>query len=274
MFFREWRLALVACAIIPVCAYINKVYGNFLSQNSKHVQTALAEANSVAQETISSIRTVFSFANEEAEVQKYREKVNVLYDLNMFQLFLQSMYYMVVSTFLVNCCVQVVILAYGSHLVLSSTMQASTLIAFMLYQGQLQSECLNFFNSFTNLIKSTGAGQKVFALMDRKSSKHVSSTQICKSVPAPGTFPIVSAFVASDHSSEEDREISSALSISSKLVPGECQGEIRVENVRFAYPSRPTSHVLKGVSFQVKKGMFDMHLVNFIDIQLSLSQLY
>ncbi len=35
----------------------------------------------------------------------------------MKQLFMQSVYYMVVATFLVNCCVQVGILLYGTHLV-------------------------------------------------------------------------------------------------------------------------------------------------------------
>ncbi len=112
---------------------------------SLYVQT-----NSVAQETISSVRTVMSFARERAEVSRcvilarvhyvyivyttitstpshtvgsgasgcrYGDRVGVLYHLNMKQLFMQSVYYMVVATFLVNCCVQVGILLYGTHLV-------------------------------------------------------------------------------------------------------------------------------------------------------------
>ena len=41
-------------------------------------------------------------------------------------------------------------------------LEAEVLLAFMLYQSQLQNEVLNLFNSFTSLIKSSGAGDKVF----------------------------------------------------------------------------------------------------------------
>ena len=44
----EWRLALVAIAIIPVVGAINKWYGNWLHANQEKVQASLASANSVA----------------------------------------------------------------------------------------------------------------------------------------------------------------------------------------------------------------------------------
>ena len=44
-FIREWRLALVAVALIPLCSVLNKWYGRWLQQNQKKVQSALADAN-------------------------------------------------------------------------------------------------------------------------------------------------------------------------------------------------------------------------------------
>ena len=41
-----------------------------------------------------------------------------------------------------NCCVQAALLLYGSQLVLHHGMPSQTLLAFMLYQGQL----LEYFN--------------------------------------------------------------------------------------------------------------------------------
>ena len=46
--------------------------------------------------------------------------------------------------------------------------QASTLLAFMLYQGQLLEYFNNLVNSFTGLIRSAGAGAKVFELLARQ----------------------------------------------------------------------------------------------------------
>ena len=158
MFLREWRLALAACTAIPFIALVNRHYGRWLHDNAQQVQSALAEVNSVAQETLSSIRTVFSFANEGHEVARFSERIEILFRLNVRQLFLQSIYYMVIATFLVNCVVQAGLLAYGSRLVFAGQMETSALIAFMLYQGQLQGCCQNLFDTFNSLLKSTGAG--------------------------------------------------------------------------------------------------------------------
>lgn len=75
---------------------------------------------------------------------------------------------MVVSTFLVNTCVQAFLLYVGSRLVHSSGMSTSVLLAFMLYQGQLQEYTLQIFQSYTALRQSSGAGDKVFQMMDRE----------------------------------------------------------------------------------------------------------
>ena len=52
---------------------------------TKDVQTALAEANKVAEETISSMRTVRSFASEEQEADSYYSKLLVMFQLNKKQ---------------------------------------------------------------------------------------------------------------------------------------------------------------------------------------------
>lgn len=49
---------------------------------SKDVQNALAKANTTAEETISAMKTVRSFANEEAEANVYWQKLQQVYKLN------------------------------------------------------------------------------------------------------------------------------------------------------------------------------------------------
>lgn len=52
---------------------------------TKEVQTTLAEANKVAEETISAMRTVRSFANECGEAESYYSKLLVMFQLNKKQ---------------------------------------------------------------------------------------------------------------------------------------------------------------------------------------------
>lgn len=49
------------------------------------MQTTLAEANKVAEETISAMRTVRSFANENREAESYYAKLLVMFQLNKKQ---------------------------------------------------------------------------------------------------------------------------------------------------------------------------------------------
>ena len=47
MFFRSWRLGLLAMAVIPITAFINHFYARWMRANQVKVQTALAKANTV-----------------------------------------------------------------------------------------------------------------------------------------------------------------------------------------------------------------------------------
>lgn len=138
MFVRSPKLAACALSIVPVVAAVNKAYGNWLSRNSRKVQDALAAANSVAQETFSCVRTVIAFAAEQIEYEKYVEKINEQYRLNVKQTFMIGIYFMFVCTFLINTIVQGTLLLVGSYMIQHGNLTGEVLLAFMLYQGQLQ----------------------------------------------------------------------------------------------------------------------------------------
>ena len=168
MLFRCPKLGACALSIVPVVAIVNKYYGNWLRDNAKKVQDALAAANSVAQETLACIRTVIAFASEDLEYDKYVERINEQYRLNIRQTYISGTYFMFVSTFLINTLVQGTLLLVGSFMIQHGKLTSEILLAFMLYQGQLQNEMMNLFNSYSSLIKSSGAGDKVFELLDRR----------------------------------------------------------------------------------------------------------
>ena len=230
MLVRSWRLSLLALSIIPITSLINVFYGKWMWKNQARVQTAIAEANSVAQEVLGAIRTVFSFAREDEEHGRYSTRLVKWYDLMVLQLFIQGVYYGMCNTFLINTCVQGSLLIYGSWLVQQGALKAEILLAFMLYQGQLQEYFQNLFNSYTSLIKSFGAGKKVFEYLDR--------TPRCK---RPG----------------KNNDINSDIlhtSIGNNNNNKNNMGDIHFHNVSFAYPSRPEAIVLRNFKMTVKEG--------------------
>ncbi|XP_066465713.1 ABC-type oligopeptide transporter ABCB9 isoform X3 [Tiliqua scincoides] len=82
MFSLSWQLSLVTFMGFPIIMLVSNLYGKYYKKLSKEVQNALAKANSSAEETISAMKTVRSFANEEAEASVYSEKLQRVYELN------------------------------------------------------------------------------------------------------------------------------------------------------------------------------------------------
>lgn len=130
MLVRSWRLGLLSIAIVPITAIINRYYARFLKENQKCVQAALASANIVATECVSSIRMIRSFNTEDAELKKYSSRILTHFSLMMRQIFYTSGYYMVCNTFLINTVVQASILAYVTLRKLFSLLSLSLIFIF------------------------------------------------------------------------------------------------------------------------------------------------
>ena len=108
----------------------------------------------------------------------------------------------------------VVVLLYGGHLVLEGELSGGYLVSFILYQLQLTFYIEEVGDIYTGLMEAVGASKKVFELIDRK----------------PKIENIGDA------------------------TPGEFAGEVKFENVSFAYPTRSDISVLNGVSFSAAQG--------------------
>jgi ABC-type multidrug transport system fused ATPase/permease subunit len=259
MLWRSPRLASVAVAVVPLTAAVNRCYARWMTRNADRVQEALAAANASAQEALAAVRTVFSFAGQPLAAERYEAKVRRHYALNVKQAGITALYYMVCSTFLVNTCVQAALLLYGASLCgwgetdTGERMSPTVLLAFMLYQGQLQEYFQNLFNSFTSLVQSAGAGRKVLRLLERE--------------PRPPRAVLVPA-------PSGPRAVGPAPS----GPPRRLRGHVAFRNVRFGYPpagrddgagsearSRggrdgrtPTAELrspaLRGVSFEARPG--------------------
>uniref|UniRef100_A0A8D2D447 ABC-type oligopeptide transporter ABCB9 n=1 Tax=Sciurus vulgaris TaxID=55149 RepID=A0A8D2D447_SCIVU len=132
MFSLSWQLSLVTFMGFPIIMVVSSIYGKYYKRLSKEVQSALARASNTAEETISAMKTVRSFANEEEEAEVYLRKLQQVYKLNRKEA-AAYMYY-VWGSGLTLLVVQVSILYYGGHLVISGQMTSGNLIAFIIYE--------------------------------------------------------------------------------------------------------------------------------------------
>ncbi|XP_047236279.1 ATP-binding cassette sub-family B member 9 isoform X1 [Girardinichthys multiradiatus] len=210
MFRMSWKLTLVTMMGFPFIGLVSKLYGEYYKKLTKEVQTVLAEANKVAEETISAMRTVRSFANESGEANSYYAKLLVMFQLNKKQALAYACYMW--SSCISELALEVAVLYYGGHLVVTGQLSSGGLISFFIYMLEL-GECFESIASvYTGLMQGVGAAEKVFEYLDRK-PKH----------PAEGTE-----------------------------APDKCTGLVEFNDITFAYPTRPEIDVLKGVSFTLR----------------------
>ncbi|GAA6109889.1 ATP-binding cassette sub-family B member 9 isoform X1 [Tachysurus ichikawai] len=212
MFGMSWKLTLVTIMGFPYIAVLSKLYGEYYKNLTKEVQTSLAQANKVAEETISAMRTVRSFAGEDQEAKSYYAKLLEVLALNKKQAVAYASFMW--SSCISELALQVAILFYGGHLVVTDQMSGGTLISFVIYELEL-GECLESISSvYTGLMQGVGAAEKVFEYIDRK-PKH---------------------------------------NLDGQEAPDMLQGLVEFRNVTFAYPTRSETDVLKNVSFTIQPG--------------------
>ncbi|XP_017565206.1 ATP-binding cassette sub-family B member 9 [Pygocentrus nattereri] len=212
MFSMSWKLSLVTLMGFPYIGVVSKLYGDYYKKLTKDVQTSLAHANKLAEETISAMRTVRSFANEEQESNSYYERLLEVFRLNKKQALAYACFMW--STCISELALQVAMLFYGGHLVITGQISGGTLISFIVYVLEL-GECLECIGAvYTGLMQGVGAAEKVFEYIDRKPKQGLDGLE------APDSF----------------------------------SGLVEFKNVTFAYPTRPEMAILKDVSFSIRPG--------------------
>ncbi|GAA0562658.1 ABC transporter ATP-binding protein [Chitinophaga japonensis] len=207
------KLTVFMLAIFPVIMLIAYFFGRFIRRFSKQVQTQVAEANTIVEETLQGILNVKAFANEFFEMKRYRQKTLEAAATGMKS----GKYRGAFSSFLIMGIfgAMVAVIWKGALLISTGEMSsAGELFSFIIYSGFIGGSVTGLAEVYTNIQKSMGATENLLEILDEPAEPITDSSQ-----------------VAPEH---------------------HLGGQISFENVTFHYPSREDIHVLTDVSFQVE----------------------
>ncbi|KAG6577949.1 multidrug resistance protein ABC superfamily [Phytophthora cinnamomi] len=214
-FVRGWDITLVMACVMPFMTVSLGWLIKTLRIKSDWAQKVYAEAGSVAEETLGSIRTVASLNGEHKAIQKFEKKV---FEAEKENIALHKMTSLVFSMFLGSVWVMYSIgLWYGgwkaSH---GHTTPGDVFAAFfgvMMGTGSLAQISPNV----TAVSKAAGAAEELFAILDTAS--------------------------AIDAEKEDEG-----------IIPESCEGKIEAVNVNFTYPSRPDAQILRDYNVSIEPG--------------------
>eukprot|EP01120_Amphizonella_sp_Union-15-10_P014917 TRINITY_DN7461_c0_g1_i1.p1 TRINITY_DN7461_c0_g1~~TRINITY_DN7461_c0_g1_i1.p1 ORF type:complete len:644 (+),score=127.81 TRINITY_DN7461_c0_g1_i1:64-1995(+) len=166
LFFISWKLTLVMMSIFPIIGVAARIYGKFIRVISKKVQDALGEATTVAEESLSNIRTVRAFSAESFENKSYSEKVDHSFNLGKKRAVAMGLF-QGGATAAANLAITGV-LWYGGYLVIHNELGTGTLTSFILYTINVGFAFGALSGLYVEFMKAIGASERVFDLLYRK----------------------------------------------------------------------------------------------------------
>lgn len=130
MFFTNWKLALIAIALVPVMSWLVGRYGSRMTQNWQELFRRVGDFNVRVEDAIGGIRVVKAFANEHHESGLFQDN-NLAYRKTKLQAY-AIMTASLLITFLSTRIVQLVIMLAGAWLVVVGELSYGGFVSFLL----------------------------------------------------------------------------------------------------------------------------------------------
>lgn len=166
MLLIDWKLTLVTFITVPMVLIIINVFGKRLRLAGHDVQGRIADITALLQEVISAIRVVKSFAREGFEINRFEVENQRNFDAVIKATKLTSLLSPMVEF---SAAIAVaVILWYGGYSVVTGTITAGSLIAFLIYAINLSNPVKRLSQVYGNIQKALAAADRVFDILDTK----------------------------------------------------------------------------------------------------------
>src|SRR5436190_454690 len=224
----NWRLALVAFAVLPLIVLITQWFRRHVRESYRTVRRLIARINAYLQEHITGMGTVQLFRRE-ARAYRQFERINQEHRAaNVDSIFYYAVFYPAVE--IVGALASALTIWYGGRSVLQGSLTLGSLVAFLLYSQRFFRPISDMSEKFNILQAAMASSERIFMLLDEPVS--------IQSPPSP-----------------------SGLRRDGFAVPegqvGSSRGYIVFDHVWFAYNQADAGEpdwVLRDVSFEVAPG--------------------
>lgn len=168
MVWLSLRLSVAILIVLPLLVALSFILGRKLRASSRVQQSELARATTIAEETMSGVRVVKAFNQEQAQIERYQAANTKTLLAGLERTHISAFFSSFVS-FLLNLAILVVVL-YGVSLVRSAAISSADLTAFLMY-GVIVAVSFAFVtNGYAELLQSLGAADRVFELLLHEST--------------------------------------------------------------------------------------------------------
>jgi ATP-binding cassette subfamily B protein len=164
VFLISWKLALVVVAIAPVLIAVAYRYSHVSHPLLRDVQQKMADVATVAEENIVGVHVVKSFAQEDAEQEKFERRSEQVFGLSV-RANRQRAFYIPVLSFL-PLLAQAAILLVGGRMVAHGSLSVASFVRFNLYLAMLVMPLRALGMWIGQAQRATASGERIFQVVD------------------------------------------------------------------------------------------------------------
>jgi len=164
VFLVSWQLALIAIAIGPILALVAYRYSHVSHPLLRDVQQKMADVATVAEENIVGVHVVKSFAQEQAEQDKFESRSEEVFGQSV-QANRQRAFYVPVMSFL-PLLAQAAVLLVGGNMVANGSLSLADFVAFNLFLAMLIMPMRMLGMWIGQAQRATASGERIFQVID------------------------------------------------------------------------------------------------------------
>ena len=165
MIYTSPALTLSMLLVIPPVAVGAALFGKKIRLFSRNAQAALADASTVAEETISGVRTVRSFAQENFEKKRYGKSLQASL-VAVRQRIVQISWFMTLAS-LVGYAAIAAVVWMGGRKVISGSLSIGDLTQFLIYLLIVAFSVGSLGSLWGDFMSALGAARRLFEIIDR-----------------------------------------------------------------------------------------------------------
>jgi ABC-type multidrug transport system fused ATPase/permease subunit len=166
MFLLRPELAALSLAPVPFVVLIANAYGKRSQPALREAQQRIAELTADAEESVSGVRVVKAFAQEERQLDRFRHSVQRVFDQQIYATRIQAVFGPLIS-FLPNLGLAAILLVGGRE-VMSGSLSVGSFTAFYAYLLMLISPMRTLGYMLGAAQRATASGDRIFQILDRE----------------------------------------------------------------------------------------------------------
>ena len=164
LFFYSWQLALVALAITPVIALTAFRYSHVSHPVLRDVQQSLADVSTVAEESITGVHVVKSFAQEERRAERFGRAADAVFGKTLAANRQRALYVPLLTFF--PLLAQALVLLAAGRMVISGSLSLGAFFAFNLLLAMLVMPLRMLGMWIGQAQRAVAAGERIFEILD------------------------------------------------------------------------------------------------------------